>query len=123
MSLLIDTAAQGDIRKLSLQGRLDTNTAPSLDEAVTGVLTPEVRTLVFDMADLEYISSAGVRTVFRAEKMMKEAEGKVYLVDLQAPVRKVFEIVKAMPAESIFTSWSELDDYLDKMQKRVRDGE
>jgi hypothetical protein len=35
----------------------------------------------------------------------------------------VFEIVKALPVESVFESWEELDEYLDGMQKRVRDEE
>ena len=121
MSLLIDTDARGDIRKLLLNGRLDTNTAPQLDEAIDAARTPDVRTLVFDMCDLEYISSAGVRAVFRAEKLMKKDDGKVYLVNLQPPVQKVFEIIKALPEESIFTSWDELDQYLDRMQKQFRE--
>ena len=123
MSLSIETEERGDVQRMGLRGRLDTNTAPQLDEAVAAVVAPGVRALVFDLSALEYISSAGVRTVFRAEKLMKTHGGRVCLVDPQAPVKKVFEIVKALPTESIFASWDELDEYLDGIQRRVRDEE
>jgi anti-anti-sigma factor len=106
-----------------LDGRLDTETAPALDQEIDRIAGAAVRTLVFDLARLEYISSAGLRCFARAQKVMKARTGTVLLVHPQATVKKVLDIVKAVPVSSIFSSVRELDEYLDEMQKKVRDGD
>jgi anti-anti-sigma regulatory factor len=74
---------------------------------------------VFDLGKLEYLSSAGIRCFVRARKSIEPGGGKVALVNPQPAVRKVLEIVKAMPRGGIFASVAELDAYLDEMQKKV----
>jgi len=108
---------------LVLGGRLDTDTAPALDLEIDRIAGAAVKTLVFDLAGLVYISSAGLRCFARAQKVMKARAGAVLIVNPQAPVQKVLDIVKAVPVSSIFQSVRELDDYLDAMQKQVRDGD
>ena len=109
---------------LVLTGRLDTNTAPELDAALNRVLanTRQAR-LVFDLGKLEYLSSAGIRCFVRARKAIEPSGGQVAIVNPQAAVRKVLEIVQAIPPGGIFESVEELDAYLDEMQRRVRSGE
>ncbi len=107
--------------QLALAGRLDTLTAPELDARLAPVLAdPAVSTLVFDLAQLEYVSSAGIRSVLKARKALEARGGRVMLLNLQPPVQKVFDIVKALPSTQIFGSAAELDAYLDAMQRRVR---
>jgi anti-anti-sigma factor len=108
---------------LVLDGRLDTGTAPSLDQEIDRVAGAAVKTLVFDLAGLAYISSAGLRCFARAQKVMKARSGAVLIVHPQPAVQKVLDIVKAVPVSSIFRSVRELDEYLDAMQKQVRDGD
>jgi len=109
---------------LALAGRLDTNTAPQLDQELDNVLhTGDARRLIFDLSQLEYLSSAGIRCFVRARKVIESRGGKVAIVNPQPAVRKVLDIVKAMPSTGIFSSVAELDEYLDAMQKQVRDGE
>jgi anti-sigma B factor antagonist len=109
---------------LVLAGRLDTNTAPQLDQELDSVLhTGDVKHLVFDLSQLEYLSSAGIRCFVRARKVIEPRGGKVAIVNPQPAVRKVLDIVKAMPSTGIFGSVAELDEYLDAMQKQVRDAE
>ncbi len=100
-------------------GRLDTNSYRELEERVDLVLHEKPHTLVFDMADLDYISSMGVRVIAKAQKAMKTYDGKVVLFNLQPQIRKVFDIIKALPSQQVFSSTDELDDYLDRMQRRV----
>jgi anti-anti-sigma regulatory factor len=57
----------------------------------------------------------------KAKKALKKNEGKVILVHLQPQVKKVFDIIKALPTMTVFTSIEELDDYLDKMQRKVKE--
>ena len=69
-----------------------------------------------------YLSSAGIRCFIRARKAVEPGGGTVAIVNPQPPVRKVLDIVKAIPG-GIFASVAELDEYLDAMQQKVRDGE
>lgn len=109
---------------LSLEGRLDTHTAPNLDKILDGVLARKgIQRMVFDLGKLEYLSSAGIRCFVRARKALEPAGGKVAIVNPQPAVRKVLEIVKAIPEGGIFRSIAELDAYLDEMQRKVREGE
>jgi anti-anti-sigma factor len=109
---------------IALEGRLDTQTAPDLDKVLDRVLANKnIRRLVFDLGALNYLSSAGIRCFIRARKAIEPNGGSVAVINPQPPVRKVLDIVKALPAGNIFASVAELDAYLDAMQKKVREGE
>ena len=109
---------------LTLEGRLDTHTAPSLDKILDGILARKgITRLVFDLGKLDYLSSAGIRCFVRARKALEPHGGKVAIVNPQPAVQKVLEIVKAIPDGGIFRSIAELDAYLDEMQRKVREGE
>ena len=105
---------------IELDGKLDTITSPLFDEQLAPVLASNTTVLVFDMKELSYISSAGLRSVFKARKAMEAKSGTLLLVNLQPSVQKVFDIVKALPTQSVFKSLAELDQYLDYMQRKVR---
>jgi len=109
-------------RTVALTGRLDAETTPSLDAELERVLATEVKVIVFDLRGLNYISSAGLGALFRAQKAMKARSGQALLVNLQPPVQKVFDIVKAVDLKSVFRDVAELDAYLDEMQYRVTHG-
>jgi anti-anti-sigma factor len=104
---------------VSPYGRLDTGTYPVLEERVDVVLRENPHTLVFDMEGLDYISSMGVRVIAKAQREMKAYNGKVILLNLQPQIQKVFDIIKALPSQQVFSSMGELDDYLDRMQRQV----
>lgn len=59
---------------LSLVGRLDTLTAPQLEQEIKS-MSPDVTALVLDLENLEYISSAGLRVLLTAHKKMESREG------------------------------------------------
>jgi anti-anti-sigma factor len=121
MSLTI--VEQSNPTTLALAGRLDTDTAPELDATLNRVLANAgVTQLVFDLSRLDYLSSAGIRCFVRARKAIEPGGGHVAVVNPQPSVRKVLEIVKAIPEGGVFGSVAELDAYLDEMQRRVRDG-
>ena len=124
MQLKIDTSSsKPNVTRIILSGRLDTNTTPELETVIDAAIAEEKTSIVFDLAALGYISSAGLRALFRTKKTCEAKGGDAFVVNLQPQVQKVFDIVKAMPGTSIFTSWEELDAYLDSMQKKVLDGE
>jgi anti-anti-sigma regulatory factor len=70
---------------------------------------------------LEYLSSAGIRCFIRARKAIEPGGGRVAIVNPQPAVRKVLDIVKAIPAGGIFKNVAELDAYLDDIQKQMRE--
>ena len=87
-------------------GSLDSNTSPILEDHLAGLRRDGATAFVLDLKDLTYISSAGVRVVLAARKAMKAAGGDVALMNLQPQIRKVFEIIQALPSLSVFQSVS-----------------
>ena len=121
MSLKI-TVDRSPTPTLRLAGRLDTDTAPQLDAELNKVLArKDIKRLVFDLSALDYLSSAGIRCFVRARKAVEPGGGTVAILNPQPGVRKVLDIVKAIPAKGIFASVAELDEYLDAIQKQIRD--
>ena len=123
MSLSIEIApVRNGYQRVALSGRLDTHTHGDLDQQLAPVLASPIRSLVLDLAGLIYISSAGVRSVFKARKALAERGGKVVVVNPQPQIQKVFDVVKAVPLSEIFSTVAEADAYLDAMQKKVITG-
>lgn len=86
----INKSINGNEMVLTLSGRLDTTTAPDL-EAVVQKELDGVESLVIDFTDLEYISSAGLRVLLAAQKIMNR-QGNMVVRHVNATVREVFEI-------------------------------
>src|SRR4249920_3529213 len=110
-------------KTLVLEGRLDNDTVSVLDQALDPVLESAVKVVVFDLAGLEYITSAGLRSIFRAQKVMNARAGKAVLLNPTPQVQKVLDIVKVADLGAVFKNVRELDAYLDAMQKKVAGGE
>ena len=75
---------------LKVSGRLDTTTAPSLETAVAETVA-DCACLVLDFAGLEYISSAGLRVILKAQKAMA-AKGGMKLLHVNETIMEIFEI-------------------------------
>ena len=110
-------------RTVHLDGRLDSETVALLDNALSKLADSPVQVVVFDLADLEYISSAGLRSIFGTRQALAARSGRIVLLNARPQVQKVFDIVKATDLAAVFTSVEELDRYLDAMQRKVVDGQ
>ncbi len=73
-----------------LEGRLDTMTSPELEETVNDRIN-NVEKLVFDLTNLEYISSAGLRVLLLTQKKMNK-QGTMLLTNPQPEVKEIFEV-------------------------------
>ena len=104
---------------VSPEGSIDTDTYLILEEKVDVLLDTNPGMIIFDLEKLDYISSMGVRVIAKAKKALKKSGGKVLLLNLQPQIRKVFEIIKALPSEQLFASVEEMDNYLYNMQKNT----
>ena len=110
-------------RTVHLDGRLDSGTVALLDNVLSNLVDSPVEVIVFDLADLEYISSAGLRSIFVTRQALAKRSGRIVLLNARPQVQKVFDIVKATDLAAVFTSVEELDRYLDAMQRKVVDGQ
>ena len=82
--------ADGSTLNVALIGRLDTITAPSLDKELKDSLNG-ITTLAFDFSRLEYISSAGLRVLLSAQKVMNK-QGIMTISGVSAEIMEIFEI-------------------------------
>ena len=76
--------------KISLEGRLDTMTSPQLEIEVQSSLDG-VDNLTFDLAKLDYISSAGLRVLLSAQKIMNK-QGKMVVTNVSEDIKEIFEV-------------------------------
>ena len=75
---------------LKIIGRLDTTTAPELEATVDGCIAG-LKDLVMDCSELEYVSSAGLRVILKAQKLM-HAQGTMKVMNVNETIMEVFEI-------------------------------
>jgi anti-sigma B factor antagonist len=102
---------------VKLAGSLDTATSPELEQRLTPVLAGAVKEMVFDLAELKFVSSAGLRVFAVAGKKLAERGGRASFVKLQPQIKEVFEIVASLRGMSVFESEAELDAYLAARQE------
>lgn len=88
--LNIEKKKEGSKLELVLTGRLDTTTAPELEKELKASLDG-VDELVFDMASLEYISSAGLRVLLSAQKIMNK-QGTMKVLHVNETIMEIFEV-------------------------------
>ena len=88
--MTINQAKNGSKLTLALEGRLDTTTAPQLEEVVRTALDG-VTDLEFDFAKLEYVSSAGLRVLLAAQKVMNK-QGNMVIHNANSDLMDIFEV-------------------------------
>lgn len=88
--MTINTKKDGTNLNMALTGRLDTVTAPQLDDELKSCLSG-VEMLTLDFGALEYISSAGLRVLLTAQKTMNK-QGKMVIINVNETIKEVFEV-------------------------------
>lgn len=88
--MTINKSVNGDVLEISLEGRLDTITAPELEGSVKDDLN-NVSKCVIDLAKLEYVSSAGLRVLLTMHKAMAAKDGLI-VKSANETVSEVFEV-------------------------------
>ncbi len=82
--------AENDTLTITIEGRLDTNTAPQLESELKASVEG-VKKLVLDFTKLEYVSSAGLRVILATQKLMNK-QGSMVITNVKPTVMEVFEI-------------------------------
>ena len=88
--MTIEKKINNDAVTLIVSGRLDTQTAPELENELDSILAG-IKELTFDMTNLEYVSSAGLRVILKAQKAMN-AQGSMKLTGVNDSIMEVFDI-------------------------------
>ena len=88
--MTIEKKINGEALTLIVSGRLDTQTAPELEKELDSVLA-DIKELTFDFANLESVSSAGLRVILKAQKAMN-AQGSMKLTGVNDSIMEVFDI-------------------------------
>jgi anti-sigma B factor antagonist len=95
---------------VSMDGRIDTNTAPGLQSVMEEVSTPNI---VFDMAGINFISSKGLWVLSETQKACKKNDGMLVLVvsdEEGHPNRKILDSFKLVGMDQYFTTFTNLTD-------------
>lgn len=108
----ISTTEKNNAVILSIKGRMDAVTSPQFDKAFTDLISKGNRSFLLNMGGLEYISSAGLRSILAAAKQLKEKQGTILFAGLHGPVEEVFKI---SGFHSIFQVYDSEEDALAHM--------
>jgi anti-sigma B factor antagonist len=88
----ISVTESGDVRILSLEGNLDTNTAPDAEKEINNLIEAGAQKLLVNFEKLDYISSAGLRILLATAKKLKATQGDLKICCLNETVQEVFDI-------------------------------
>ena len=88
--MIIEKKIENEKVTLTVSGRLDTTTAPELEASLDEVLE-NTKELIFNLENLEYISSAGLRLILKAQKSMN-TNGSMKLTGVNDSIMEVFDI-------------------------------
>ena len=90
--MTINVERDYELITLKITGRLDTTTTPNL-ETIINELSDSVKELVFNVSEIEYISSAGIRAMLKAYKKMTSNQGIMRIEKVNNTVREAFEMM------------------------------
>lgn len=76
---------------IQIQGRIDTTTAPILEGELKHSVTNEVQELIFDFGSVEYMSSAGIRVIMAADKVMSR-QGEMKLIHVNEEIMDMLDM-------------------------------
>lgn len=107
---------------VTLSGKINEQTYPVLENKMDQLLEEKPSLIVLDMDAVEYMSSVGIRVILKTNKALLANRGKLVFMNLQPQIKKVFEIINALPSMRVFKDLKEMDQYLDRIQRRITDG-
>lgn len=96
-------------------GPIDSDTYLDFNEKIKPLLITSTKGIVLDLANVDYISSAGLGVLFTMKKFLKQTGNDLVFSNLKPQIVRLFEIVNALPKETVFQSNEEADAYLYKM--------
>lgn len=103
----IETDVTQDITQMKVKGRVDSESAPELDTALAKLINEGKSKIVLNLQDVDYMSSAGLRSLVKALKGTQSADGNLHLVSVSETVRGVLLTVGMMQMFKMFSTSEE----------------
>ena len=101
------------------EGSIDASTFTLLAGEVESALLKSPRLIIFDLVRVTYVSSAGIGVILSAEKALRKTGGKALVANPKPSIKKVFDIVQALPSEQVLVSGAQLDACLAELPQEA----
>lgn len=105
--LSIETENRQSISVMKVKGRVDSETAPELDDALTKLLQDNRNKIVLNLQDVNYMSSAGLRAMVKAYQSANKSGGDVRLAAVSEPIEVILRTVGMMQMFKLFSTSEE----------------
>ena len=102
-----------------IAGELDNATYRQAEKALAPVIAEPFPHVILNLADLSYVSSAGVSVLLDTRKRLEAKKTTVAAIGMRPSIQKVFDIMRSLPASKVFATVAELDEYLAAIQDRA----
>ena len=100
-------------------GSIDSDTYLDFREKIAPILNASTKGIVMDLSGVDYISSAGLGILFAVKKQLKQQNGDLVFCNLKPQIKRLFEIVNALPKETMFKNNVEADAYFYRMMNQT----
>jgi anti-sigma B factor antagonist len=98
---------------VKLAGHLDAVTHIEFEETITPYLQERPFVVVLDMTELNYVSSAGFRVIYKTWKIVGKYDGKFLMAHINPRIKTVMDTIKSLPGEHVFSCMEQVDEYLE----------
>ncbi|GDY00921.1 hypothetical protein LBMAG49_02500 [Planctomycetota bacterium] len=122
---MLDIKRQAVLGKVvyHLQGRIDGQSSEPLYQQIIKAEAVAPKSLTLSLGGVDFVSSAGIRTVIKLTRWCKERGASFAIASMQTGVAKIFEIAAALPSASVFASEAEADAYFEAMARKANRGD
>ena len=100
---------ENGIMRIIIKGRLDADSAPKAEKILKKTLARNKIRLLFDLCELEYMSSAGLRVILNAARQVDQEGGKIVLCCLNQVVKEIFEFSPFPIKDSVAAGLAEFE--------------
>ncbi len=104
---MVEVEEKGDVTLLKVSGRLEINLALELEEIINNHINNGKKLFIFDLGDVHYLSSSGIRVFIATLRQLKDIKGRMVLSNLSANVIKTLKIVEL---DGLFDIINNMDD-------------
>lgn len=103
----LTTRKEGNVQIIQLEGRLDVHLSLEIEQAVNDLIDKGEKYLLFDLANVQYLSSSGLRIFIAAMRRLKGVDGNLKLANMSESVKKIFKVVELIDLFEIYPSVEE----------------
>ena len=110
-TLTIRTDLTGRVPVAKIKGRVDSDTAPELDDALAKLTNGKNNKIVVNLQDVDYMSSAGLRAIVKAYQAVRKSGGDVHLAAVSEPIEVILRTVGMMQILKMYPTTEEAANF------------